>query len=361
MKKDKTTVFECYIFRYQRWFFLKTNNIRLQAVASQLRETMCSLKNTNVFIVATLCAAAFAAAGTVSATPLAEPIKPLPDSHGVAAEKARLGEKLFSDVRFSDDNTISCASCHNVAKNGGADPRNLSMGVKGAMGALNAPSVLNAAHNFRQFWDGRADTLENQMGFVIENPVELASNWEAVMEKLQQDPALVREFTVVYGDGLTRANVQNAIVSYQLTLPSRSRFDNYLLGDAGAISDEEREGYQRFKSYGCISCHQGVNVGGNMYQKFGILGDYFQDRGDVQPSDYGRFNVTSRESDRYVFKVPSLRNVALTAPYFHDGSAATLEEAVDVMFKYQLGRAAPAEDKRLIIKFLNSLTGIQYQ
>ena len=296
-----------------------------------------------------------------SAAPLSEPIKPLPEASGISAEKAQLGERLFTDTRFSADNTVSCASCHDIPNMGGTDRQKLSKGINGALGIVNAPSVINAAHNFRQFWDGRADTLENQIGFVIENPVELGSNWDAVMQKLHQDAGLVDSFKQVYPDGLTRANVENAIASYQSTLPSPSRFDSYLQGDKDAISADELEGYNRFKSYGCIACHQGVNVGGNMYQKFGILGDYFQDRGDVREGDYGRFNATARESDRFVFKVPSLRNVELTAPYFHDGSAETLEQAVDVMFMYQLGRTAPENDKRLIIEFLKSLTGKKYE
>ena len=159
--------------------------------------------------------------------------------------------------------------------------------------------------------------------------------------------------------------MQDALAVFQRSLITPSRFDRYLRGDANAISGDERRGYERFKAYGCVGCHQGVNVGGNMLQRFGAMNDYFADRVKagvaLTDGDRGRFNATKKEADMHVFKVPSLRNVALTAPYFHNGSAATLEDAVDVMFRYQLGRTAPADDKALIVKFLKSLTGEQFK
>lgn len=292
-----------------------------------------------------------------------EPIKPLPAHplEDLAAPKVALGERLFNDPRFSQDGSVACSSCHDIHGKGGADGRRVSSGAGNAQGVINAPSVLNAAHNFRQFWDGRAATLEEQIGFVITNPVEFASDWDAVLGRLAQDSALLADFQQVYPEGITQASVSDALASFQRSLPSPSRFDRYLQGDGKALGADEIAGYERFKSYGCVACHQGVNVGGNMYQLFGVMGDYFKDRGNVQKEDLGRFNVTGLESDRYVFKVPSLRNVALTAPYFHDGSSATLESAVDVMFKYQLGRTAPEEDRRLIVSFLRSLTGEAYE
>ena len=179
------------------------------------------------------------------------------------------------------------------------------------------------------------------------------------MAKLRQDSALAAEFSTIYQDGITNRNIVDATATFTRSLITPSRFDRYLRGDGQAINSEELRGYERFKSYGCVACHQGVNVGGNMFQKFGVMGDYFQDRGNITSADLGRFNVTKREADKHVFMVPSLRNVELTAPYFHDGSAPTLEAAVEVMFKYQLGRTAPLEDKALIIKFLKTLTGEQ--
>ena len=157
---------------------------------------------------------------------------------------------------------------------------------------------------------------------------------------------------------MTRANIRNAIATFERTLTTpNSRFDQFLSGDASAISPAEKAGYAKFKQHGCVACHQGVNVGGNTHQKFGVMGNYLEKRGNPAQADLGRYLVTRVESDRHVFKVPSLRDVALTAPYFRDASAGTLEEEVDVMFRYQLGRVASREDKEAIIRFLNTLTG----
>jgi cytochrome c peroxidase len=186
----------------------------------------------------------------------------------------------------------------------------------------------------------------------------MGSNWPHVVKTLSADPTYHSAFTAAYPDGVTATNVQNALATYQRTLLSHnSRFDQYLAGDTDILTQEEKYGYQRFKEYGCIACHQGMNIGGNMFQKFGVMNDYFQTRGNPTESDLGRYLVTRDEEDRNVFKVPSLRNVAVTAPYFHDASARTLEEAVGVMFNYQLGRTPSAKDKILIVKFLETLTG----
>ena len=293
----------------------------------------------------------------VEAAPLDEPLKPLPAVPQQDAQRVALGRQLFNETRLSVNDSLSCASCHQLAR-GGADNKAFSIGFTGLPVAVNTPSVLNASLNFRQFWNGRADSLEAQIGEVVQSPSEMGSNWQHVVQTLSADTAYRTSFANAYPDGVTRDNVQNALASYERTLISaNSRFDQYLLGDTQILSREEKYGYQRFKEYGCIACHQGVNIGSNMYQKFGVLGDYFQERGHPTESDLGRYLVTHDEEDRNVFKVPSLRNVAVTAPYFHDGSAATLEEAVDVMFKFQLGRIPSAEDKNLIIKFLKTLTG----
>lgn len=290
------------------------------------------------------------------AVELDEPIKPLPLELKLDQKRVALGKRLFFDVRFSKDNTLSCASCHDFSR-GGADPRPRSVGVRGQLGATNSPSVFNSGFNFRQTWNGKAVSLEDQIDIALKNPKVFDTNWDEIIAKLQQDSALVQQFTSAYPDGLQSKNIKDAIVTFERSLVTPSRFDQYLRGDATAISDAEKLGYQKFKNYGCIACHQGINVGGNMYQQFGVMGDYFKARGNLTDADLGRYQVTKRESDKHVFKVPSLRNVALTAPYFHDGSAKTLEEAVDVMFKYQLGRTAPDEDKRSIMQFLASLTG----
>ncbi|TPG76685.1 cytochrome-c peroxidase [Pseudomonas arsenicoxydans] len=289
--------------------------------------------------------------------PLDEPLKPLPAVPPLDPQRVELGRQLFNEPRLSVNGSLSCASCHRL-ENGGADNKALSIGFTGLPVTVNTPSVFNASLNFRQFWNGRSDTLENQVHEVVQSPGEMGSNWEHVVQTLSADPAYQTSFGDAYPDGVTMSNVQNALASYERTLISaNSRFDQYLQGNTEILTTDEKYGYQRFKEYGCIACHQGVNIGGNMYQKFGVIGDYFQARGHPTESDLGRYLVTKDEEDRYVFKVPSLRNVAVTAPYFHDGSANTLEDAVDVMFKFQLGRVPTDEDKTLIVKFLKTLTG----
>lgn len=286
-----------------------------------------------------------------------EPLQPIPQSLKQDPVRAGIGRLLFHDARLSGNGRVSCASCHDLAK-GGVDGLARSSGLRGGLTDVNAPTVFNAALNFKQFWNGRADTLEDQVDQVIQNPVEMGSKWEDVVLKVSQDPKYKSAFTGAYKDGVTKANIQNAIATFERTLITpNSRFDRYLRGEAAAISDLEKAGYARFKQYGCVACHQGVNVGGNMFQKFGVMGNYFDKRGNPTQADLGRYLVTKAENDKHVFKVPSLRNVALTAPYFHDASAKTLEEAVDVMFRYQLGRVASREDKESIVKFLRTLTG----
>lgn len=292
----------------------------------------------------------------LNASPLNEPIKPIARFQTEDPARAELGRQLFHDVRLSGNGTVSCASCHDIA-NGGADRRDHSLGLDGKPTAVNTPTVLNAALNFKQFWNGRADSLEAQIDAVIQNPDEMGSQWPDVVAKVAKD-ARYRVAFAVYPDGVTQANIQDAIASFERTLLTpNSRFDQYLNGDPNALSDAEKAGYARFKQFGCVACHQGVNVGGNMFQKFGVMGDYFEERGNPTEADLGRYLVTREEEDKHVFKVPSLRNVALTAPYFHDASAKTLEDAVDVMFRYQLGRTASPEDKASIIQFLHTLTG----
>lgn len=294
---------------------------------------------------------------SASAEPLDEPLKPLPPVPQQNPLRVELGRQLFNEPRLSVNNTLSCASCHHLDK-GGADTQAFSIGFNGVPVTINTPSVFNATLNFRQFWNGRADTLETQVHAVVQSPSEMGSDWEHVVQVLSADPAYHSAFGKAYPDGVTMNNVQNALATYERTLlSSNSRFDQYLLGDTDILTLEEKYGYQRFKDYGCIACHQGVNIGGNMFQKFGVMGDYFKVRGNPTDTDLGRYLVTKDEEDRNVFKVPSLRNVAVTAPYFHDGSAKTLEEAVYVMFRFQLGRVPSIEDKTLIIQFLKTLTG----
>jgi len=288
-----------------------------------------------------------------------EPVSPLSsDMADTDPRKVHLGEEMFHDPRLSADDTISCASCHNLGS-GGADGLEKPLGIGGAEGEINTPTVFNSAYNFTQFWDGRAENLEEQASGPVHNPAEMGSNWDQVVAKLKRDAQIVSAFKAIYSDGVTGDNIVDAIATFERTLVTiNAPFDQYLKGDISAISEQAVHGYELFQSYGCAACHQGVNVGGNMYQAMGAMGDYFGDRGDVRKSDMGRYQVTGREEDRHVFKVPSLRVVALTAPYFHDGSAKTLEDAVHHMAKYQLGREdMPEADLDAIVAFLKSLAG----
>ena len=248
-------------------------------------------------------------------------------------------------------------SCHDLV-NGGDDGRRVSVGVEGREGPINAPTVFNAGLSFRQFWDGRARDLEQQIDGPVQAPVELASLWPEVLSKLHAHEDYPARFSALYPDGINRGNVKNALAEFMRSLVTpNGRFDRWLKGEADALSLEEKRGYALFKHYGCASCHQGANVGGNMFQVFGVINDYFKRRGNITEADFGRFNVTGNRADRHAFKVPSLRMAALTAPYLHDGSAETLRDAVDAMFEFQLGREAPDEDKEAIVAFIRTLPG----
>jgi cytochrome c peroxidase len=285
-----------------------------------------------------------------------EPILPLPTPAKQPAELVSLGRDLFNDKRLSADGSVSCASCHDLAA-GGDDGRRRSKGVGQKEGKVNALGVLNASFQTTFFWDGRAATLEEQIGFPLNDPLEMAMSWDDALAAIRADARYPARFAASFPDGVTEVNVRKAIAAFERTFITPSRFDRWLSGDSGAITEDERSGYELFKSVGCTACHQGVNVGGNMFQRFGVMGDYFEDRGNVTEPDYGRYNVTKNETDRFVFRVPSLRNVALTAPYFHDGSAPTLPDAVRTMARYQLGRQMAEPQVESIVKFLTSLNG----
>ncbi|HEU4577483.1 MAG TPA: cytochrome c peroxidase [Polyangiaceae bacterium] len=270
-----------------------------------------------------------------------------------------LGSRLFHDPLLSGDGTVSCASCHDLAQ-GGDDGRARSRGAGGKEGVINAPTVLNAALNPSQFWDGRARTLEDQIDGPIQHPLEMAGDWASVERKLGANAQYTALFQAAFAAAPSRQGVKQAIASFERTLITLDApFDLWLDGDASALSAAQREGYELFKSAGCVACHQGQNAGGNMYQSFGVFGNYFEDRGNITEVDYGRYNVTKVEEDRFVFRVPSLRNVELTAPYFHDGSAKTLPDAVKVMIKYQLGKELAEDQVGKLVEFLKSLTGRQ--
>lgn len=289
-----------------------------------------------------------------------EPLKPLESPKDLDALKVKLGERLFHDVRLSKNDTLSCASCHNLAL-GGADNKALSVGINGGIGGVNSPTVYNSGLLFRQFWDGRAKTLTHQIDGPVQAKVEMGSLWPNVVKKLYKDktyPAMFRAVYKVKEAAISREHIKAAIAEFERSLVTiNSPFDRYLKGDEKAIDAQAKEGYRLFKAYGCASCHQGANVGGNMYQVFGVVASYFEKQGEIEVGDKGRFNVTGNPQDMHRFKVPSLRMAALTAPYLHNGKAKTLREAVDIMFKHQLGRNAPNEDKEAIVHFITTLVG----
>jgi cytochrome c peroxidase len=286
-----------------------------------------------------------------------EPIQAIPQQIEVDPPKVALGEKLFQDVRLSTNNQKSCLSCHSFSL-GGTDRRSHSIGIDGASTDVNTPTVFNARFNYRLNWNGKFTDLSTHLDALMSNPKVMGVRWPEAVRSLQQVPEYARSFDRIYPDGVTPTNIKDALVAYELSLNTpNSRFDRFLQGDKQALNTAEKEGYRLFKANGCVSCHQGVNVGGNMFQPFGIIGDYLADRGQTTTADLGRFNVTQNAADRHVFRVPSLRNVAVTAPYFHDGSAKTLEEAVGKMTKYQLGRTLPTKQIESIVQFLRTLTG----
>ena len=303
-----------------------------------------------------LAGAGVASAATAAQPLLAEPIRPLPLASSADPARAKLGRALFHDLRFSRDNNQSCASCHQLA-NGGADKLPLARGVGTLAGGRNTPTIYNSTFNFRQSWTGRHSSIDGLLDHAMGRASSSVGNWDLVASRLTGDAAIAARFNAVYGDDVSASLLKDALGTYLKSLTTPSRFDRYLRGDKAAISADEKAGYARFKSYGCVSCHQGINVGGNMYQKFGAMRDMAP--GASMAIDPGRFEVTGREADRHLFRVPGLRNVALTAPYFHNGSVATLDEAVDAMFKDQLGRSAPPADKELILRFLHTLSGEQ--
>ena len=287
-----------------------------------------------------------------------DPVQPLPEALPVDSRKVELGMRLYHDTRLSSDNTISCATCHSLA-NGGVDGRKFSLGVGGASGTINAPTVFNAALNHLQFWDGRAATLQDQAGGPPLNPVEMAStSWDQIVGKLKGDPAFTTDFVAVYPDGWSGKNITDAIAEFEKTLLTPSRFDAYLRGQPQALNSQEIRGYALFKEKGCAGCHTGKNLGGQSFEPMGRAADWFAARGtSVTEADNGRANVTEDPLDARAFKVPGLRNVDRTAPYFHDGSVTDLHQAVRDMAWYQLGQKLSPADENAIVAFLKSLSG----
>ena len=273
-----------------------------------------------------------------NSTTAREPITPIPEPASTDLLKVKLGERLFGDRRLSRDNSRSCSSCHDLDANG-ASRNSHDTGLDGANVPLNTPTVFNAALNFRFGWEGKFHTLESQAAVSLESPWTMGASASEVVQKLNADPNMRRAFAETYGRGPNIADVLDAIASFERTLVTPdSRFDQWLAGDATALSADELNGYRLFKSLGCVSCHQGVNVGGNLFERHGI----FHPLAAPHPE---------------ILRVPSLRNVATTAPYFHDGSAPTLDDAVRKMAVAQLNSTLTDLQANSIVAYLKTLTG----
>jgi cytochrome c peroxidase len=282
------------------------------------------------------------------------PIAVKPDlSNPLTPEKVELGRMLFFETRLSKSQTISCNSCHRLDRYG-VDNRPTSPGHKGQLGGRNSPTVFNASNHFLQFWDGRAPTVEEQAKGPILNPVEMANSEERVVATLKSIPQYVDAFRKAFPgepDPVTYDNVGRAIGAFERQLVTQSRWDKYIAGDTTALTDAEKQGLKTFLNSGCMVCHTGPQVGAAMFQRVGVIEPW------PNQKDQGRYEVTKQEGDRMMFKVPSLRNIEKTGPYFHDGSAATLEQAIHMMGKHQLGLDLSDEEVASIKVWMGSLTG----
>ncbi|MCU8000816.1 cytochrome-c peroxidase [Shewanella sp. SM95] len=287
----------------------------------------------------------------------AEPIEVITAAKITEPEKVELGKMLFFEPRLSKSGFISCNSCHNLST-GGVDALPTSIGHHWQEGPINSPTVLNADFMLAQFWDGRASDLKEQAAGPIANPKEMGFTHELATETIASMPAYRAHFAKVYGDEkVTIDRLTDAIATFEKTLVTpNSPFDQYLLGKQEAISANAKAGYQLFKDKGCVSCHNGPAVGGTMYMKMGLIKPFHTNN----PAE-GRKGVTGKDADKYVFKVPTLRNIELTYPYFHDGSVWTLEEAVNTMADIQLGQKLSDQEVKEMVAFLESLTGEQPQ
>lgn len=285
---------------------------------------------------------------------------PAPADNPTTAEKVKLGRMLYHDPRLSSTGTVSCASCHNTMA-GGEDNRSGSMGVNGQVGGRSAPTVWNAAFNEVQFWDGRAKSLEAQAAGPVTNPIEMGmKSWDQVVARLKTIDGYQTAFTKVFGENsISKDNATKAIAAYERTLITpNSPYDNYVKGNKSALTDQQVRGMKKVAELGCISCHSGAAFNGaGTFQKFPVNDNgYFEAKFDFK-KDKGLAEVTKKKADEYLWKVPTLRNIALTAPYFHNGSVKTLEKAVQIMAKLQLNKDLSKKDNADIIAFLKALTG----
>ena len=284
--------------------------------------------------------------------------EPLVAPEGLDPTLVRLGDRLFHDPGLSRDGTVSCASCHDL-KQGGDDGLPVSVGVGGRLGKVNAPTVLNASLHPVHFWDGRVSTLSAQIDGPIHNPNEMDSDWERIVARLTSDAAYRAAFEEAFGAPPSAELAKQAIVAFEESLVTvDAPFDRWVRGDRQAMSAKALDGFRLFNDHGCVSCHQGRAFGGNLFQRLGLMREYFGRDRATRDADLGRFNHTGNEEDKHVFRVPSLRNAELTGPYFHDGSADTLSDAVRAMLQFQVGVDPEQAEVDRLVDFLRSLTGV---
>lgn len=292
-----------------------------------------------------------------SQTDVSKALAPVRLPAALDGRKVALGERLFMDPILSGKNAITCNSCHDLAK-GGTVGLKRTVGYQGKMHRFNAPTIFNVGNNHRLGWRGDFTSLEEQNEKVLLDENLMAVDWPTVLDRLRASQTYTGLFKSVYRRQADRENVLDALAAFQRSLvTANAPFDRYLAGDMGALSEEARRGYELFRTYGCSSCHQGSNIGGNMFQKFGIFAEPLANGETVNDGDLGRWTITGADRDIGVFRVPSLRNVEVTAPYFHDGRTDTLAEAVEIMARSQLGRELSSVDVQAIAAFLESLTG----
>ena len=281
------------------------------------------------------------------------PIQPIPKIKTIDKQWFDLGKALFNSTLLSHDNSVSCASCH-LVQQGGDDGFPVSIGIGGAVGERNAPTVLNSVFSFRQFWDGRSADLAEQIIGPIHNSIEMNTSFEEIISKLNQSEEFTNAFKQVNAKGISSEAIIQAIVTFEegLITPD-SAIDRYIKGDDQALTAQQKIGYEKFVGFGCVPCHQGINIGGNLYQRIGRISEV----PEKLLKDKGRVAITNNENDEYVFKVPSLRNIKRTAPYFHNGSVSTLDEAVRIMAAGQLGVSLTDQDVSDLLILFDAFNG----
>jgi cytochrome c peroxidase len=297
-----------------------------------------------------------AACGVAGGSDQHEPVAPLAPPHDLDPSKVSLGSELFADPILSSRKTLSCIACHDLDTGGTINVKR-TIGYQERMHRFNAPTIFNVSNNYRLGWRGEFTSLEDQNEKVLLDYNIMGATWPMLMTRLRESQYYSSAFQRIYGHQVERGDLLDVLATFQRSLVTPgSTFDRYISGDSQALNGMELEGYRLFKDYGCAACHQGSNVGGNMFQKFGI---FFLPPADEsnQDRDLGRFTLTGIPADKGVFRVPSLRNVGVTAPYFHDGRVASLPLAVSIMGRIQLGRSLAPRDIDALVAFLNTLTG----